>query len=400
MDKQELNTGENFNTKIDRIKSTIKYIQQDIDTIKNDCYNDDSNYISNVNYMNQVNYADQIPVKMKDINNIYSGQGQGLYQNNVPYYNSTGGGTGSNYFIKSDRDYKKAHSPYMSKPSNNNFSENYSRTHRQPRPRNKSEVPKRNLNNTTEDEYDGGNEFVSNPYENNLYYEQINEANNKISSKHNSNNRFFSKSPMEDEVEKLKEKINRLEMKNKELKNHITQNTISTTYFGGEEKSTVNNYQEIILDTKTMERHVQILAELQKLLKTNSFEEIIPTIKAKEFRLKDDFINKVDDLYKKISQIEDSKKSEIKELWTWVKSLVRFHETYNGGENAYHQICIKIIKENGLSGIKELKLFLEKAISSLHSSKRKVDRIKELLFKEPNLNEGATSRYSKLQKKN
>lgn len=147
--------------------------------------------------------------------------------------------------------------------------------------------------------------------------------------------------------------------------------------------------------------------------------------------MKEEFIHKVEDLYKKVIPVEirkmrtkeklnlDSKNKknhsiekgnsnvEIKELWSWVKSLVRFQEatlnksnldldtlknntTTSNNANAsdikkqeYEAICIKIMKENSLNNTKELKQFLDKSISNLVSNRKKVDKIKELLFKEP-----------------
>lgn len=77
-------TDENFSSKIERIKSTIKYIQQDIDTIKQECYNNTSesqNFSihsknkttipNNANYDNELsiksNYQEEvIPTKFKE----------------------------------------------------------------------------------------------------------------------------------------------------------------------------------------------------------------------------------------------------------------------------------------------------------------------------------------------
>ncbi len=109
----------------------------------------------------------------------------------------------------------------------------------------------------------------------------------------------------------------------------------------------------------------------------------------------------------KRNPIDDNSNTEIKELWSWVKSLVRFQETtlnrtnnldtqknnYSTNSNIanlndlknleYEAICTKIMKENCLNSTKELKQFLDKSITNLLSNRKKVDKIKELLFKEP-----------------
>lgn len=75
------NKGDNFNSKIDRIKSTIKEIQLDIDNIKQDCYHDDedvnntyintsmllSNLNSNTNQM--INYNNEINENLNSTDN-------------------------------------------------------------------------------------------------------------------------------------------------------------------------------------------------------------------------------------------------------------------------------------------------------------------------------------------
>ena len=98
----------------------------------------------------------------------------------------------------------------------------------------------------------------------------------------------------------------------------------------------------------------------------------------------------------------------IKELWTWIKNLVRFKENYKNDmdkkstseyyskqekSSEYEKICEKIISDFSLDGIKQLKSFLDKAITILLNSRKKVDRIKELLFKEPTSREPSSNSY-------
>jgi hypothetical protein len=150
----------------------------------------------------------------------------------------------------------------------------------------------------------------------------------------------------------------------------------------------------------------------------------MPKLVTSKINLKDDFIDKVENLYTKVVPSEvrklkynEIKKNEfgkvnqvdtkndslnkilkIKELWNWVKSLVRFQENnLSLNRTLSHNTDIKnkefsfmyekICKENGIKSYKDFNLFMEKVISNWHESKKKVDKIKKLLLREPSIKE-------------
>lgn len=135
-------------------------------------------------------------------------------------------------------------------------------------------------------------------------------------------------------------------------------------------------------------------------------------------RFKKKYSKETSNLHSNLNNL--NKEPDIKDLWSWIKSLVRYQESIsnnnNNGSNLeydtintnrnianikevkkaeYEELCEKIIKENSLRNTKELKVFLDKAVLSLHSSRKKVDKIKELLFRDPHSRDHSKGQFNK-----
>jgi hypothetical protein len=99
---------------------------------------------------------------------------------------------------------------------------------------------------------------------------------------------------------------------------------------------------------------------------------------------------------------ENSDVADIKGIWKWIKSLVKYRESNQAKskkinaesryESEYEELCNNIMKENNISDLEELKVFLNRAVANYTENKRKVNKIKELLLKEPSSGSRAHSR--------
>lgn len=138
----------------------------------------------------------------------------------------------------------------------------------------------------------------------------------------------------------------------------------------------------------------------------------MPRFRKTNFKLKDELIIKLNGLYKSLGgpkeefdhndDKENSEMADIKGIWKWIKSLVKYRESNQTKskkinaesryESEYEELCNSIMKENNITELDELRVFLNRAVANYTENKRKVNKIKELLMKEPSGGSRAHSR--------
>jgi hypothetical protein len=122
-------------------------------------------------------------------------------------------------------------------------------------------------------------------------------------------------------------------------------------------------------------------------------------------RLKDEFVDKLSEVYQALMNIESKPKSiqtDIRVLWRWVKNLLQskrdgfisdsssgsksmtnIRQTTSDKGDLYKDFCENIIKDYYLRDVNELKTFINELLSKNMKNKKRVERIKKLLLTEP-----------------
>lgn len=144
--------------------------------------------------------------------------------------------------------------------------------------------------------------------------------------------------------------------------------------------STSSQYEEISLNTTLAENSVKLLYDIKNILKIEDVNEIIPHLK--EYNKNKDIILKLTNLYKKLntSNIHDHNRIDKKEIWRWIKNIITTFTNSNiKNKSEYDLLCLSIMNENNIENIGELKEILKIGISYFHKSRKKVEKIKDIL---------------------
>ena len=348
------NQDNTFNSKIDRIKNTIKYIQKDIDNIKDEFHPDvcteskmyyDSSVLYNnnptKNYYNlldstrNTNLHKPSPL-FKNLNYNYSDENLNLLNNEI---NTKRNIPNNSEFIKMNKispinpinenennvflnnhsgkskDIEHSQRSYCdtSKIQNSNFIPFYSNN------TNEIEKYKTNINNQIKRNYNYNNNLRSNSstkmkadnytyhleddqkrsktaikntnfsnYYNNkhLYKKKLNESKELLTTDLNNITYYYNMGGNDgmSDLESLKDKLsnnfhyNNNYNQSKNNKSNIplkstqrniynsNNNTVNQSNLNNTNITNTTNYQELVLDTKTVEKHIHILVEIQKLI--------------------------------------------------------------------------------------------------------------------------------------
>ena len=147
-----------------------------------------------------------------------------------------------------------------------------------------------------------------------------------------------------------------------------------------------------------------IIEQIKKYFDIKEEAEIVPKIESmkveerKDYKLREELIEKVRNMYIKLSGTNESKDEiDIQILWRWIKHLMNtVNELQNEKEHnievlndlmqndQYHNYFAQIINDFKLKDIDELKLFIDELISINTINKKRVQKLKKVLLDVPN----------------
>ena len=190
------------------------------------------------------------------------------------------------------------------------------------------------------------------------------------------------------EISKLKYKMQSLENESEKIKQHLDEQ--------------IRKKETIILKQQEQEENEQkIINEIISILEISSPNEIIPRVQLMldqinkpESNLSYELINKIKDLYIRLSETTEKKEEiDVQIIWRWVKHLITTLNSLNQEQqkniqilnelkrnDKYKNYFEQIIKEYNLKNVDELKSFISELLNINTMNKKRVHKLKKVLL--------------------
>ena len=206
------------------------------------------------------------------------------------------------------------------------------------------------------------------------------------------------------EIENLKQQIETLQSNTDVLKSKLQSEKIRYT-------------QLIQMNEEKNKDNEMILNKIAEILQVNSIEQIFPKINELLFKLnskegnfnneiidenenkiRDELIQKLKGLYITLTDSSPNEVIEIKNLWRWIKNLIHTvkqlalekemmnNQNMRINNDEYKKFCIKLIQENYLQNLDELKAFINELLLRKNMMNENIEYNNNILINNQNNN--------------